>query len=72
MRRLVAALLFLFPEAFRRRFGPDMLATFDSRWQEQPSWRSATRIVFDLAFPLRNNNSAAALAPLNAGKETIS
>jgi len=48
MRRLVGALLFLFPAAFRRKFGAEMLATFDRRWQEQPGWRLATRTVLDL------------------------
>ncbi len=33
MRGLVAALLLLFPAAFRRKFGVEMRATFDRRWQ---------------------------------------
>ncbi|MDR3699255.1 MAG: ABC transporter permease [Candidatus Sulfopaludibacter sp.] len=50
MRGLVAALLLLFPAGFRRRFGPEMLATFDRRWQELPGWRLAARTVLDLVF----------------------
>jgi putative ABC transport system permease protein len=50
MRGLAAALLLLFPAAFRRKFGAEMLATFDRRWQEQPGWRLATRTVLDLVL----------------------
>ena len=50
MRGIVAALLLLFPAGFRRKFGPEMLATFDRRWQEQPGWRLATRTVLDLVL----------------------
>ncbi len=48
MHQIVAALLLLFPEPFRRRFARDMLATFDARWQERPGWRSAFRTASDL------------------------
>ena len=48
MHRVVAALLLLFPRSFRRRFGRDMLATFDARWQERPGGRTALRITADL------------------------
>ncbi|HUD99991.1 MAG TPA: ABC transporter permease [Bryobacteraceae bacterium] len=50
MRRLVAALLLLFPAAFRRKFGPEMLAIFDTRRQEQPGWRLVARTLVDLVF----------------------
>jgi len=50
MRGLVGALLLLFPPAFRRKFGAEMLATFDRRWQEQPGWRLATRTALDLVL----------------------
>ena len=50
MRRLVAALLLLFPAAFRRKFGPEMLATFDTRWREQPGCRLVARTLVDLVF----------------------
>ena len=49
MRRLICALLRLFPARFRRAFGADMLATFDEQWQERPSVTLAARIVADLA-----------------------
>lgn len=49
MRALVSILLRLFPGPFRREFGADLLATFDDRWQEHPGWRSAIRILGDLA-----------------------
>ena len=49
MRKVVAALLYLFPAEFRRSFGADMLATFDDRWRERPGWRVAARTTFDLA-----------------------
>ena len=55
MRRVVRALLWLFPARFRREFGGDMLATFDDRWREQRGWRLALRTIFDLL-------SAAAMA----------
>ena len=48
MRRIVAALLLLFPAGFRRRFGRDMLATFDARWQERPGCRAAVSTAADL------------------------
>src|SRR5437899_2459337 len=48
MRPLVAGLLRLFPERFRRTFGADMLATFDDRWREHGNWRLAARTVADL------------------------
>jgi hypothetical protein len=50
MHGLVAALLVLFPSDFRRKFGAEMLATFDRRWQEQPGWRLAIRTVADLVL----------------------
>jgi predicted permease len=48
MRGLVKTLLWLFPAGFRRRFGGDMLATFEDRWREHGSWRLAARTVADL------------------------
>ncbi len=48
MRRLVNAMLFLFPAEFRRKFGAEMAATFDRRWREQPGWPLAARTVVDL------------------------
>jgi putative ABC transport system permease protein len=50
MRRVVAALLYLFPPQFRRAFAEDMLATFDDRWRQRHGWRLAVRTVFDLAM----------------------
>jgi len=48
MRRVVAALLYLFPARFRRSFGPDMRATFEERWREHGGWRVAARTIVDL------------------------
>jgi putative ABC transport system permease protein len=48
MRSLVIALLHLFPERFRRDFGPDLLATFDDRWTEHASIGLAARTIADL------------------------
>jgi putative ABC transport system permease protein len=48
MRRVIAALLFLYPSSFRRAFGDDMLADFEDRWRERPGWRLALRTVFDV------------------------
>jgi putative ABC transport system permease protein len=50
MRSLVAVMLRLFPARFRRRYGADMLATFEDRWRERRSLRLAAQTVFDLAF----------------------
>jgi putative ABC transport system permease protein len=50
MRRVMAALLLLFPGGFRRRFGRDMLATFDARWQERSGWRMAVHTAADLVW----------------------
>lgn len=66
MRGLVGALLLLFPAAFRRKFGAEMLATFDRRWQEQPGWRLGTRTVLDLilaAMQVRFSSHAARVPP---------
>jgi hypothetical protein len=53
MRRVIAALLRLYPARFRRTLGDDMLATFDEQWRERangarprapsPAWRRARR-----------------------------
>ena len=48
MRRIVAALLYLYPSSFRRSFGADMRATFNDRWNERPGWRLAARTILDL------------------------
>ncbi|HEV2691200.1 MAG TPA: ABC transporter permease [Bryobacteraceae bacterium] len=48
MRFLVRAILRLFPENFRRNFGPDLLATFDDRWREHASFLLAARTIADL------------------------
>ena len=48
MRRTVAALLLLFPAGFRRRFGPDMLATFDARWHERSGCGRPSSTAADL------------------------
>src|SRR5579883_3189137 len=48
MKRLVAALLYLFPRDFRRSFGAEMLATFDDRWHDSAGWRVAIRTSADL------------------------
>jgi putative ABC transport system permease protein len=65
MRRVVRALLWLFPERFRDEFGGDMLTTFDDRWREQRGWQLALRTIFDLL-------SAAALErPRGDGGMTI-
>jgi putative ABC transport system permease protein len=65
MRRVVRALLWLFPARFRQEFGGDMLATFDDRWREQRGWRLALRTVFDLL------TSAAMERPKGDGAMTI-
>jgi predicted permease len=49
MRKMVAAILRLFPKRFREQFGEDMLGTFDDRWQEHRSFRLAARTLVDLA-----------------------
>ena len=48
MRRVIAALLRLYPARFRRALGEDMLATFDEQWRErahieQPSQQTVER-----------------------------
>jgi hypothetical protein len=48
MRRVVAALLYLFPAQFRRSFGADMRTTFDDRWRERRGLPLAARTIFDL------------------------
>ncbi len=49
MRRLVAAILRLYPSRFRRRMGGDLLATFDQQWREGANWRLGARTVANLA-----------------------
>ena len=49
MRRVIAALLRLYPARFRRTLGDDMLATFDEQWRERADWRQATRTVASIA-----------------------
>src|SRR5262249_43822704 len=49
MRRIVGALLRLYPSYFRRRMGTDLLATFDQQWREDRNWRLGARTVADLA-----------------------
>ena len=48
MRRLVAALLYLFPARFRDAFGADMRVTFDDRWREAAGIRLGMRTIADL------------------------
>jgi hypothetical protein len=48
MGPLVAVLLKFFPARFRRRFGADLLATFEDRWREGADWRLALRTTVDL------------------------
>jgi putative ABC transport system permease protein len=45
---LMRILLNLFPAGFRRKFGPDLLATFDDRWSERAGWRLAARTIGDM------------------------
>ena len=63
MHALVAALLLLFPAGFRRRFGSEMLATFDARWHDQPSLRLAARTVLDLVSAAIQVRCAGRTAP---------
>ena len=49
MRRVIAALLRLYPARFRRTLGDDLLATFDDQWRDRGNWRQATRTVASLA-----------------------
>lgn len=48
MRRIVTALVRLFPKRFRDEFGTDMLTTFEDRWQERHSVKLAARTMIDL------------------------
>src|SRR5690349_11789495 len=48
MRTVVRWLLSLFPAPFRERFGADLLATFELRWQDNPGTRLAVRVIADL------------------------
>jgi predicted permease len=68
MRGVVAAMLVLFPAGFRRKFGTEMLATFDRRWQEQPGWRLATRTVLDLVFAAAQVRFSSQAAPVSHSK----
>jgi putative ABC transport system permease protein len=63
MRRLIAALLFLFPAHFRRAFACDMLATFDDQWRDRAGWRLALRTVFDLIVSAARERCAPNPAP---------
>jgi len=49
MRRLVAALLRLYPRRFRESFAPDLLADFDELWAERAGFRQAVRTAASLA-----------------------
>ncbi len=49
MRRIVAALLHLYPQRFRRRMGDDLIANFERQWNEDASWRLGARTVANLA-----------------------
>lgn len=49
-RRFMAALLRLYPAAFQKRYGQDMLDTFDDRWRDQPGWRTAARTAMGLVI----------------------
>src|SRR5215813_12440266 len=49
MRFWVCVMLRLFPRRFRRRFGSDLLATFDERWNERAGLPLAARTIGDLA-----------------------
>ena len=48
MRTLIAALARLFPERFRRHFGPALTATFEDAWRERHGWRAGLRVLADL------------------------
>jgi hypothetical protein len=48
MRTVVAILLRLFPAAFRRHHGPDLLATFEDRWRDRHGWLLSARTIADL------------------------
>jgi putative ABC transport system permease protein len=48
MRFWVCVMLRLFPRRFRRRFGPDLLATFDERWNERAGLPLAARTIGDM------------------------
>src|SRR5260370_2844353 len=48
MRALLVLFIRILRADFRRTFGADMLATFDDRWREHPSWRLAARTIADL------------------------
>jgi putative ABC transport system permease protein len=74
MRRIVAALLYLFPARFRHDFGADMRATFDDRWRERGSWQVAARTIFDLTISAviqRFSNLPPAAAPARKGDRTM-
>src|ERR1700735_3419768 len=74
MRRVVAALLYLFPARFRRDFGPDMRATFDDCWHERRGWRLAARSIFDLvvnAAMQRFSDHAPAVGPARKGDKSM-
>jgi predicted permease len=63
MRRVVAALLHLFPEEFRKRFGDDMLATFDARWRERPGWRTGIATALDLILAATQERFVSRVTP---------
>ncbi len=74
MRRLVAALLYLFPARFRQDFGDDMRTTFDHRWRDNPGWRLAIRTVADLlasAAIQRFTDRQPALQPVRKGDNSM-
>src|ERR1700734_2929188 len=74
MRRIVAALLYLFPLRFRRSFGADMLTTFDDRWREPRVWGLAIRTIFDLivnSLIERFSSHAAAVEPARKGDSAM-
>ena len=64
MKRFVATLLHLFPSAFRRKFGADMLADFEDRWHENRGWRLATRTVLDLTVAAVSERFSSRLKPI--------
>ena len=48
MRRVVSAILRLFPARFRREFQDDLLITFEHRWRDRAGARLAFTTLFDL------------------------
>src|SRR5262249_35433952 len=78
MRRIFSSLLLFFPARFRRAFGSDMLATFDERWRERRSVRTAFLIIVDMVsagtlerFCRRRNVTGNVIRPQGDGPMTM-